>query len=787
MKSFTFLLVFLCACSVLGATHYVSTTGSNISPYSSWTDAATNIQDAVNVATNGSTVLVTNGSYEGFITVTNGITLKSANGYAVTFINGQYCNPDLLDPCEHSNSCITLTHPDIVFDGFTVQNHDISGTPIPFVIKGMAIHCIGGTVRNSRIRGNSAYNCTGEEPWTRVYGGGIYCENALIEDCIIETNGNWGCLGYGEPGGGIYCTATSRVERCIIRENVGNEAIYCSDSSLVRNCLIYSNYVFAGSGLGVWCSADSKVESCTIYGNDAGIECESGAEVVNSIITSNHNGNCIGDLSGFSYCCATSALPGEGNVQYNPMFEDATNGNFRLKHYSPLVNRGLNQSWMTNATDLDGNARISMNTVEIGAYETPGAFLAQDPVYVSPGGSHTIPYDSWANAATDIYQGVYAAGVDNTVFVTNGFYTPSQGIEIFQGTKVTSINGADDTWIGYSSITMYDGASMEGLTLTNMAVTALATNLIEDCKFFNPGRLSGGHYKKCYVERIDDHMSLSYAFIENSIIKDPYMYTFFESTAHNCTVVNLRKMGKAPSIDGDFINCIIYGTYNSAGNSTTNCWISDTNSIIFVDYGNGDYRLITNSPCIDAGTDLPGITEDYAGTPRPLDGNNDGTNTLDIGAFEFISETADSDNDGLADRAEDTLGTGLLNSDSDNDQLSDGDEMTQNTDPLDPDSDQDGAQDGQEVAAGTSPTNATSMFGIQIALSQTNGFQLQWSTVSNRGYIVERTTNLFNGVWTSVVQSAIYENDPGREGSEFLLDTNQTADTKIYYRIKIEP
>jgi hypothetical protein len=45
-------------------THYVSTNGSNIPPFASWQDAATNIQNAVDVAVDGDTVLVTNGLYD---------------------------------------------------------------------------------------------------------------------------------------------------------------------------------------------------------------------------------------------------------------------------------------------------------------------------------------------------------------------------------------------------------------------------------------------------------------------------------------------------------------------------------------------------------------------------------------------------------------------------------------------------------------------------------------------------------------------------------------------------
>jgi len=69
-------------------------------PYSDWATAATNIQDAVDLAVDGDTVVVTNGTYEtggrpapgevltNRVFVPAAITLESVNGAAVTTICG---------------------------------------------------------------------------------------------------------------------------------------------------------------------------------------------------------------------------------------------------------------------------------------------------------------------------------------------------------------------------------------------------------------------------------------------------------------------------------------------------------------------------------------------------------------------------------------------------------------------------------------------------------------------------------------------------------------------------
>lgn len=76
-----------------------------------------------------------------------------------------------------------------------------------------------------------------------------------------------------------------------------------------------------------------------------------------------------------------------------------------------------------------------------------------------------------------------------------------------------------------------------------------------------------------------------------------------------------------------------------------------TNDPQFV--GASDYRLQVGSPCIDAGNNsyMP-ASPDLDGVPRPLDGDNDETNTVDMGCYEHLNRAADSDGDTMTDRFE---------------------------------------------------------------------------------------------------------------------------------------
>ncbi|MGD0538903.1 MAG: LamG-like jellyroll fold domain-containing protein, partial [Verrucomicrobiota bacterium] len=96
--------------------HYVDGGSANpVSPYANWATAARTIQDAVVVAVDGDTVLVTNGVYllDNQIAITNGITVTSVNGPQVTVVDGGY-------PAR-TNRCFVLSHARAVLEGFTIR------------------------------------------------------------------------------------------------------------------------------------------------------------------------------------------------------------------------------------------------------------------------------------------------------------------------------------------------------------------------------------------------------------------------------------------------------------------------------------------------------------------------------------------------------------------------------------------------------------------------------------------------------------------------------------------
>jgi len=95
-----------------GDIHYVNVSNSvPAHPYTNWSTASTSIQEAVDAASDGDTVLVTNGTYllSVQIVLLKDVRLRSVNGAEHTTVSGA-----------RAVRCVYLDHTNATVDGFTL-------------------------------------------------------------------------------------------------------------------------------------------------------------------------------------------------------------------------------------------------------------------------------------------------------------------------------------------------------------------------------------------------------------------------------------------------------------------------------------------------------------------------------------------------------------------------------------------------------------------------------------------------------------------------------------------
>lgn len=344
---------------VVQPVHYVALGSTNpVPPYSSWSTAASNIQDAVDAASvPGALILVSNGVYQTGGRTANGylltnrvvidkpVTVRSVNGPIATVIQGD----------GNGMRCAYLTN-SAMLSGFTltggatlwagVENHDQSGG---------AVWCewLGAVVTNCMLTSNFA----------RYYGGGAY--GAILDNCQLSSNS-------ATYGGGAML---GRLNNCALVNNSANFG-GGAESATLNNCLLSTNYGgYSGGG-----AETATLNNCTLVGNTA--------YTIGGGADSSTLNNCIvyyntaGGGSNYWSCtlnnCCTMPLPTNGlnNIASEPLFVDLPAGNFRLQTNSPCINAGNNAN-AVGPTDLDGRPRIVAGTVDIGAYEFQGPGMGE--------------------------------------------------------------------------------------------------------------------------------------------------------------------------------------------------------------------------------------------------------------------------------------------------------------------------------------------------------------------------------------------------------------------------
>ena len=364
----------------------------------------------------GSVVTFSNG--EDSTAVLCGFTL--INGYANDgggILCDEYSNPDIRNVIISGNSamdngggiaCISYSSPNL-------QNVIISNNSVINNGYGAGIFCeeySNPDIRNAIISGNSGSRGGGiacisysspnlknviiSNNSVNHYGGGIICginSSPSLQNVTITGNSA------GFRGGGLDIVGASpSLQNVIISNNSSGERgggiHFSSSSSSLINVTISGNSAIENGG-GIYCSSDPvpNLQNVTIADNSAGdnggaiycINFVSSLSLLNSILW-NDSPQEIYIASGSvtaTYSDIQGGWTGTGNIDSDPLFNDAPNNDYSLSSLSACINGGDPTTTIGDVGeyDLAGNDRFFdssigagdlndvLNRIDMGAYE----------------------------------------------------------------------------------------------------------------------------------------------------------------------------------------------------------------------------------------------------------------------------------------------------------------------------------------------------------------------------------------------------------------------------------
>lgn len=255
---------------------------------------------------------------------------------------------------------------------------------------------LSGDIGEVEFDSDNSYNVL------RADGSAIYpITNTTILDGIIVEGGNADGMSGFFYGGGLFLNNASPIIRNVwFRNNKARAeggAVYATNSSAA----LFGNVIFTYNRGGNWGGAmygdysRFQLYNCLFYRNKATITgsavmsntSQTGGDftlLTNSIVWENEdrNGTPIARVTYRNSIVQNALTGGDNKIQnFDPLFIDPENGDFRLRANSTAINSGDISdvpNWLN--TDFAGNPRKSGNTVNIGLFEG----YAHAPILTSP-------------------------------------------------------------------------------------------------------------------------------------------------------------------------------------------------------------------------------------------------------------------------------------------------------------------------------------------------------------------------------------------------------------------
>jgi len=529
----------------------INATGSNDG--SSWTNAYTNLQTAVDNAIPSQTVCVAKGTYiphesdtaisftfKNDITVLGGFagdeaeinqTIIDSRDFVTneTILSGDLLGNDVGFTNNSDNSChvvyVSAVDSSLTIDGFTISNGYSRGSTLDDQ-RGAGIFMTSSSAvfKNILLQNNYANRD----------GAGMYATNASIvklQNAIVRNNE---CVFYG--GGICLSDADADMENVFVSGNVAKSY---------------------GGGLYLY-NVDGKIVNTTITNNDAtsyttkgGVYLEnSSLQFINSLIAENE-GDVFNDGGGsptFSY----SLIPNSGGSTAWTL-ANCTDGGNNIDSLAFFVDNSVSDT-LYDASPAIGTGNASYG-VNIGSFQGSGVPYPEY-VFVKVDATGNNDGTSWENAYTSLQTAINNAPVLQKICVAKGKYTPH----------------SSDRSVSFTlkkNITVYGGFAGDEAPMDQSVIDARD---IDDNETILSGDLNGddngftnnseNSYHVLYVEALDttaiiDGVTISGGNANGTGNDDSGggVFLFASTTSSNAVVMNNVKIANNFANEGAGIFC----------------------------------------------------------------------------------------------------------------------------------------------------------------------------------------------------------------------------------------